>query len=573
MRNNNISASSVSASASTMSALDEIYQRMVQNYAYQRWRQNYKHCLKMYAGLHAFSESCEQEFRQRDIEGVTINIIAPIVNTLCGVEIQNRFRIKAVIDDSSENAAMLTEAINAYLLSVQNTMGCDQEFAYTLQDAVIGGLGWFYVGYRDHRPYLEHVDPLSIVFDTSDYTKNFKKQERIFRIHLWNTSEIKSRFKEKAKGLWFDEDEFNNLNDLRTLDESLYSNITHRVIECVEKRIVHGYRGYRESDGVMVETINKRDTGELVDVKPADLSVCYRTWICQGEIMRANVIRPTIINHEELPYIPMVYQKDIHNLPRGLVSQIDDLQQNVNAILSKHSAYLNSEKIFVKTENPNVKMEILSRPNALQNPNAVLVLGKDDQVISLRASEATMQYTQALGNYMDLIKRASGVEDESRGIPTNANSGIAQQLRDNMSLRTNGFIFDNFRLFKKRIGLMLIKQLQASYRKNIIVEIGEEENKYAFILNWSIPQRDGTFKILNDISVTPFDIVVEEIPVYSRSTEARRLEFERIMQLPFADILWQSEKLLGMYVDNPKKVKEEIMQARIMLAKTQQPTR
>lgn len=151
-----------------INALDAEYYRMISNEKFKTWRDSYKRSLQMYFGSAPFNSEVAKEMKKRGIPQVTVNLICPLVNSLCGVEIQNRFRIRAVIDSPENDARTLCEAMNSYLVKVQEMEGVDQQFSTALKDAVIGGLGWVFVGYEDRKAKIERVNPFNVIFEAWD---------------------------------------------------------------------------------------------------------------------------------------------------------------------------------------------------------------------------------------------------------------------------------------------------------------------------------------------------------------------------------------------------------------------
>lgn len=537
--------------------LENHYSKLVSNPDFRNWREAHIHCMRVYAGVTTFDKEVLIGLKKRGIPRTTANIVAPIVDALCGIELQNKSRFKVSLATDREEGQDIEEALNQYLFDFQNQSEIEEAFNLSLKDAIIGGLGFTEVRYENHRPFLGYINPLQIVFDANDSSASYTKQYEIFTWDDLPIMEIKRLFGRNC-GLRFDEYDYYTHHKKDYLSESLFCDNDRRVFTCKRIEIVDGWEGIG-LDGVKTQTVNKYYANLLSDVKKIEMPVVTTTYICQGKIIRRKIDDPICLTWD-LPISILVFQKDADFVPRGLVRKIDDLQFNVNAALSKHAAFADAEKIFVKTDNGNLAREILDNPGQLQAPHSVTVLAREDNVIFSRQSEAMSQQSQIVSGLLDLIKKSSGVEDETRGIPTNANSGIAQRMRDMTSIRTNAFVFERFSNYKKKVGEKVLQQLQSSCDTNIIVNLSDPDKKRSIILNYAIPLPDGSYELRNDITKKQWNIVVEECPLFTQNKQARQAELERLFSLPFAEQIIHSEKLLGLYTDTPRKIRKELLE-------------
>lgn len=553
--------SSFAADNVILEEIDRWYQTFTKSDRYCMWRCRYFEAQRLYDGVLTFGEGSkyvgEKDFLNRNGITASANVVMPIVNTVIGIEIQNRFRVKATVDDNTADGEELSEALSSYLLKIQMQEGCDQNFCSVLRDAVIGGLGWAELDYdsSDKIAKINRIEPSSIIFDCNDDTALLSNQKRIFRIMYMDTDDILKEFGEAAEVLDFNEDEWQQLR--RELPSSIYdTDVTHRVIEYCERVLVDAWIGLRGSDGAQVTVLEEEHAALLSNVERTKAYVVCRTYICQGKILRRGVVEPCLIN-TELPYIPLVYQIDsFYNAPMGMVENLKSMQYGINVALSEYVSFSNGKLVFVKTNDEDVREIIRQHPEVFYRKNSVIPLQHDDQVVIDNWGKDMQVQAGVMQLFLELCKRTSGIEDESRGVPTNATSGIAQRLREQMSQRTISFVFDHFRQFKVRVGNLIIRQLQCSYAENILVKIGREEDGNTFIMNFAVSDDRGNLRIINDISVLKYHIVIEEIPVYNRSASAGRFELEQLLQNPAFEMIMYSTDLLGKWVDNPEKVQQ-----------------
>lgn len=547
---------------------------------YIKWRKNHIEAQRFYDGRDVFLGDDMRQLQRLNLLGISANMVAPIIDNLTGVETQSRYRLKAEVDSFSEEATRLAAALSSFLVKVQEDQNSDAENSMALRDGCIGGLGWLSVLQHDNRTLIERIHPLEIIPDFDDISPHFTQMEYVFRVLYMSAEEIKARWKGKANALNFTS--FSSREGIspavRNLTNVIPTFTSEGTMNCVcemqfkvPKKAFCGV----SRDGKYFETFDYEKAEDIVESKneleEIDSKEIRRILFCQNTVLEYSPLSPSYPNQQDFSYIPFVYKKSGENVPYGMVENLKAMQIDLNARLTKMVRSYNAEKTFIKNAKKSTMETIRDRKDKYTDPNAVIALDQGEEVVFSKATETGDNQMKMVDTYLNLIKRSSGVEDESFGRETNATSGISQRIREATSLRTNAFIFDSFSLFKKRQGLQLINMIKNSFFTNILTIVQEEEDKEQFILNFTAEDPSGNIIVQNDISFMPFTIVVEEIPTFKTSLDARRLSLETIASLPFGELVWMSEDLLRLYTDKPKKLKEEIMATRRELAMLQNP--
>lgn len=564
----------------TISQLDEYYKALISHPSFISWRELHDRSFGFYTGAKTVRRGVIEKLKEQEIMPLSCNLIAQNVNSLCGIEIQNAYRIKVNVSNNTQEARDFEDAINQYMTDVQNETGFENAVRTAFRDAIIGGLGFVSVHYVNHKPEISYISPYNIVLDFRDASRTFDKQQMIFVWEDLHENEIKLRYGNgNYKRLEFNEPKgseygfYNSdtVRDTQALSESLKDidiEFQNRVFTCYRIEVVRGWQCVVEAEQegdkqAIIKTIDPNLALTLPNPEIAMVSVVIKTVICQGKILKQELEDPIIVDGQ-IPIVPMVYQRGYNLIPEGLVKQIEETQEGFNIALSRMNAYANTEKIFATITNVNDRNKFQQHPENAIKPNAVLALAPGDKIETVHPTEAIAQQRALLDAHILFMKRASGIEDETKGIQTNAVSGVAQQQRDINSMRTNAFVFDNFKNFKKRIGKMILQQLQYSYDTDIVVNLMDGDKRKNIVLNNIIEYMDGTTEIYNDITAQRFSISIEQAPDEYTTRVQKQAEFKSVLPFltnPGALPLLQSKKFVEwLGISNPEELIQELTQ-------------
>jgi hypothetical protein len=569
--------------------LNEYYKELISHPTFTSWRENYDKSLGFYSGDLIINSNTKALLEQQEIDPISCNLIAQNVNSLCGIEIQNSYRIKVNVTNDTADARNFEDAINQYLMDLQNDQVFESAVRSAFKDAIIGGLGFVLVRHINRKPEVYYINPYNIVIDFRDSSRMFERQQVIFTWEDLHQNEIKRLYGVgNYNRLRFDNKFSQNgvayantvevKQRLQTLASSMEdTEFQNRVFTAYCVEIVDGWQGNIDStddNKTIIKTVDPQIGIQLPNAEKVPLSVVIKTSICQGKILKQELDGPVVIDGQ-IPIIPMVYQRGYNFEPKGLVSQIEEVQEGFNIALSRMNAYANTSKTIATIANANVRQEFVENPQNAIKPNAVLALAPGDRVDVIHPTEAITQQKSLLEAHMLFMKRACGIEDETKGIQTNAVSGIAQQQRDINSMRTNAFVFDNFKAFKKRIGKIVLQQLQYSYDTDIVVNLMDGDKRKNIILNNIIEYGDGTYEVINDISAQRFNISIEQTPDEYTTRAQKQAEFKAVLPFltnPSALVLLQSKKFVEwLGISNPDELIQELRQIQTNLLQDGQP--
>lgn len=533
--------------------IDQEYQNLIKNQDFKTWRYSYLKNLSYFLGESGIERKQLKILAKNGISPVFFNVIAPVVNTILGIAIQTDYGINVSVNHDSDEARECEQGLNQYFFDVMNSSDFSTSCLRAFKDGLIGGLGFCHVCYKNLAPCIEYISPLNIVLNFRDLSPDFKHQNVIFTWEDLPEQEIQLLFSSNEfRKLKFSRQDKDIDKDLSFLAPDLSNNprYSNRVFMRHGLEIREGYRGY--SDGALFYTLDKKIGEELEDWEQIPLTINTITYICQGRILKSLVQDPLVLNGR-IPISIFVCNRDTGTIPHGVMNNLTTVQSCFNIALSKSIAYSNSEKTVVQISNLADRAKYEQEPEVFNHPNSVVFLAPEDRISSIRPNDATAQQIGFIRLFDSYLKNTSGLQDESKGIQTNAVSGVAVQHRDINSLRSTSFIFNNFKSFKKNIGEFLLQQLKYNWETDLAVNLREEKTKKRIILNHVVNN-----SIKNNIALYKWTINIRQtLPDATMKDQEKQFLLE-LLNSPIASIALQSETLLGLFVNNPKELKKEL---------------
>lgn len=497
------------------------------------------------------------------------NMTAPLVDVLCGVEIEGRFRMKATADSVDPEATELADAMTSYLRKVQIAEEGDKAFAAAFKDSLIGGLGWVEVCYEDKQAKIKRVDPLTVIWDARELPERMSDIGFLIVCRKIDKRKLFKRFGRKVLKLNFSEDLtddlfYNGVKNMASLDGASEA-CADTLLEYYYLRAEYGY-DCETRYGFHFKTLDKeaalKIAGKKGKIEERIFDVPYRACVCQRTVLENKKLDYVPLDCG-LPIFPIMY--NCERKPHAFVTKLRPLQQEMNYAITVREALATSFRTVLKTQNVALRKKVEESPGLITNMNAIIPIGLDEDVRFFEHSQGIGAASQTIQLYMELFKKVSGIEDESRGIQTNATSGVAQQMRERMSMRTNAYLFESLVDLKKRVGNFIVNILQNTMDRDILVNMCDQEERRSFLMNWLVEDEQGNKVIKNKIFGRKFFVSIEETPIFARGNDAAKRGLDEIAKLPegIAQLVLNNEDLLGMFVENPKRVLSKLRESRI----------
>ena len=170
--------------------VESLRRRMAENLELtNEWRMN--EVMENYLVMQNIQWTMDQVRRMQadGIEPQTLNVLAPVINSIAGFEVQNRFDVKYVprlLDDEQEH---YTDILNSTVAYIKQNANADIETSYAFKDMLTCGLGATdaYMSY-DNNPngeiVVERVFPGFIFYDITARAKNLTDSAYVVRIKI-----------------------------------------------------------------------------------------------------------------------------------------------------------------------------------------------------------------------------------------------------------------------------------------------------------------------------------------------------------------------------------------------------
>lgn len=218
--------------------------------------------------------------------------------------------------------------------------------------------------------------------------------------------------------------------------------------------------------------------------------------------------------HNQFPFTPITcYRRGRDNAAYGIIRGIRDPQDGFNRRMAKsifaHTAYrviADSTAIDEKKAGgwEEVRKEA-GRPDALivKKSGTELKVERDHEV-----GEAQFKIAQAEGS---LILDASGVTGDNLGLETNAQSGKAIIAKQSEGSLVMAEPFDNLRLSAQISGEKKLSNIEQYWSEEKILRLTDAKGRPSYKkINQIEKQPDGSVRVLNDITATKADFVIDQ---------------------------------------------------------------
>lgn len=516
--------------------------------------------------------------RERGQLPITVNICKGFIDNLSGVEIQSRYRTACRSDSYNEADDKLAEALTHLLLFIQEHQEMPYQGSLKFRDSLICGVGWSQICQEEGRIWYDYVHPFNIIPDPDDLSPQYASMKYICRKYWMLPEMVRSRWPQAAQEIDFTEfpfydgvfspeimDRNSTYTSYTTFGTPLGVNQSRVLVVEVQYKVPHKYYHGIDSKGRPFETFDL-EQAEKISYSPDDIEQSkgdriMRTLFLDNTLLEHAPLDASFPNQKDFSYIPVVFQRRFRTgVPYGLLESMKDIQRDCNVRVTKSVYAINSSSIIFEG-NPMPGRDIEGIRKELKNSDSVIVLPKDSKFQISSNAQLGEEQIKIVELYLDLMQRVTGIYDEMLGIPTNATSGVAQNIRQVNSVRNNVFAFDNFSTMKKREARFILDLIQCCGNLNIAVQILSPEEDEVLILNLA-REVSGKTVIFNDIRTLPVSLYIEEVPDFRSSFEEQKATFESLLSNAHAQWLMLSPELMRrLGVRNPEKIAAEMRQA------------
>uniref|UniRef100_A0A6H1ZNX7 Putative P22-like portal protein n=1 Tax=viral metagenome TaxID=1070528 RepID=A0A6H1ZNX7_9ZZZZ len=466
---------------------------------------------------------------------LVLNKMPIFIDQVIGDQRMNRPSIKVIPVDSVSDPAV-AKLLGGWIKHVQQISKSDIAVDHSFEHAVACGYGAMRVVTRyssdsafEQEAYVEKINNALAVYWGPHAEYDCSDAMYCFVISDMDREEFKTKYKEEPAPF--------NTGDSQFI-EGWATKSTVRVCEYFVKEPVTKTI-HRLADGRVVETLGVGD----ISTKTRKVQSYNIIWY----LLSANKIHETRqwVGKKYIPIIP-VWGKELvvggKRKVRGLIRHAKDAQRMYNFWSSADTEVVALQPKIPYILTPKQIDGHEAQWNNMQNENYPYLLVNFDErapgwphrEAPPQASSAMVERIQSTDQEMrDLV----GLQKASLGMQSNERSGVAiRERKKEGDIGTFSFI-DNLSRSIEHLGRILIDIAPGLLDTERIVRLGLENGEFDFdAVNVSIrDEMTGEYKVLNDLSVGTYDIVVTVGPSFdTQRTEARTAMTEFIQFYPNA---------------------------------------
>jgi hypothetical protein len=458
------------------------------------------------------------------------NLIASRINALAGKEVSSRTRFKYKSRSGKPEERMQAEAISALALHVQERNKSSRVLSQAKQYARICGIGWHAFDVVNNRIVEVAENPLDVVWDVRDITPLMEKQGFVARVKWLTLEEAKRKFpqrKDELDAAETGEGAFLNFKfDLpdksrwRMFDSGGYINRKDRLIAIVEfhyRKPATYYRATTERNEVFVTFDREEAEKKAASKKDVIPHEGYKVYVAYftGNIPLDYLESPFQLDPAtgEFLLTPVIHTRQVlDGQPYGLVHPAKGAQRNYNVKSNKRRWYMVSRGVRADKgafDNPEAVATEINRPDYFIEVNAGKKVDIEDH------SQRIAEITQDLAIHRAEIEQVTGIYDETLGVETNAQSGVAIQRRQAASNTTTIFAMDGYDQAQKDVASKMLWLIRNVYTGPVTLDVTDDEELAESLGLGETPlwlNRDDGKGRVYDVRMGEYDVVVERIP-------------------------------------------------------------
>lgn len=491
------------------------------------WRKRAREDYDFFAGIQ-WSEKDKEKLEKEKRPVVTFNRIARTINSVIGLELQNRQEVTYLprqLQDSTFNE-MLTDAAKW----ARENCDAEDEESEAFQDCVITGMGFTetrmdYEVNQDGDIKQDRIDPLEMLVDPSAKKRNMNDARWIAREIDFEKKDFEETFPNAAEdyNITFDDDDDNNGNSPHVVDHSRsYKNDenSNRTDGDVKKIRVIQYQYFEREPYYRVSVENKMI--ELSPVKYKTLAengildntpaikqvrrVFYQCFLVGGKI-----IEKVALDCAEFTFNVITGLRDANNnVWFGLVAMMKDPQRWANKWLSQIQHIVNT----------GAKNGIIAERGAISNPSKFeenfSKPGSISYVEDGAISQGRLQmkepppYPQGVDRLLEFaiqgINDVPGINLELIGMANRDQAIGLEDTRKQAGVTILATFFDSLRRYRKQQGRLLAYFIREYISDGRLIKvIGNEGVQY--------------LPLFRDKVAFQYDVIVDDAPTSTNMKE------------------------------------------------------
>jgi hypothetical protein len=493
-----------------------------------------------YDGLQ-WNEEDVAELNERNQAPLVFNKIKPSINWMLGTEKRTRFDYKILPREEGDvQAAEVKTKVFKYL-SDCNRLPFERSQAF--KEMIAAGLGWLedgvnnepgqeiiYAGAESWRNVLH--DSMSVKLDfNQDGRYQFRWRwidvdiaEAMFpdRINVLRSEAVDAdQVAEKDEDIWYlgsrtnsEMSEFSRFARYRSVASQGAGGFNRRQ----RVKIIEGWyrvpvkcqimRGGGALDG---EIYDQKNPEHAAAVDREECTLASTTYL-KMRVMLFTETHPlwdgdSPYKHNRFPLTPLwCYRRARDGMPYGMIRDVRDSQEDFNKRASKSLFILSTNRVMM--EKGAIDAKDIERFRAeIARPDAIIEYATGKKLEVQQDKQLAEQHIMLMDRDAQMIQDISGITDENLGRPTNANSGIAIQRRQDQGGVVTASIFDNYRFAYQVQGEKLLSLIEQYFTAKKVLRIVGENKPIEWV---PVNSKDEAGQPLNDITASRADFIVDE---------------------------------------------------------------
>ena len=504
----------------------------------EKWRKKNQDCFAYFDG-EQWTEGEKGEINERGQQATVINTIRPTIDMVCAQEVERRCDIQVVGREESDCST--ADLMTALLKHVFDNCNFEYYHSRGFQEAAIGGRSWIEASvFTDEQGKdqikVEHIPWENVYLDPYSRKPDASDARFIIKVKWVDRDVLKKLFPAKVEEIdsVFDDDyhgqEYAAQIDAsdRASEDFYYDRANQRVRVCecyytvpVEKSIV----------------IKNERTGQ--DETKSIFKQEMHFVIFSDDVILSGSATDDSLNKNPLgidifPLVPIYCMRDRNGRPKGIVSDLMDIQDQINKLNSKFLWTVAANRVIVEegaVRDEEAFREEMQKPDglAIVNDGGLSRIRVDDKYRDLSYMSNHLQFLLATE------QRISGVNDSMLGLGgVNERSGTMQNTRISQGAAMQTTILENMYFSKQRIALVILRMIGKFYTDYRVVRITQPNglvDNYEFNQLEVDEQGTPTGRIINDIAgAINYDVILKKVPPFNAMRDRQLTIFAEVLK-------------------------------------------